>query len=276
MLATASDVPEASIPDSRLAEFKSAVTAALTPLASAVLLDPEYGLDAARVKAPTCGLLLTYEADGFENPRPNRMLALMPHVSVRRLRDLGAQAIKILLSYNPDGDPRSNDEKCAWVERIGNECAALDMPFLLEPVTYDTTPLRKPDLVVRTMEEFSKPVYKVDVLKVEVPVVAGASEWTRPEALAWYRTADQAASVPYIYLSAGVSISEFVGSLELAAEAGAHFSGVLCGRATWQDGIPQFVRGSRPALDAWLAADGVRNLRRIDLCLDAATSWEAK
>ena len=276
MLATASDVPEASIPDSRLAEFKSAVTAALTPLASAVLLDPEYGLDAARVKAPTCGLLLTYEADGFENPRPNRMLALMPHVSVRRLRDLGAQAIKILLSYNPDGDPRSNDEKCAWVERIGNECAALDMPFLLEPVTYDTTPLRKPDLVVRTMEEFSKPVYKVDVLKVEFPVVAGASEWTRPEALAWYRTADQAASVPYIYLSAGVSISEFVGSLELAAEAGAHFSGVLCGRATWQDGIPQFVRGGRPALDAWLAADGVRNLRRIDLCLDAATSWEAK
>jgi hypothetical protein len=29
-------------------------------------------------------------------------------------------------------------------------------------------------------------------------------------------------------------------------------------------------------LDAWLAADGVRNLRRINACLDAATSWETK
>ena len=122
------------------------MTAALTPHASAVLLDPEYGLDAVREKAPGCGLLLTYEADGYENPRPHRMLAFMPRLSVRRLRDLGADAIKILLSYNPDGDERANDEKRAWVERIGNECAALDMPFLLEPVTYDTDPRSKPAL----------------------------------------------------------------------------------------------------------------------------------
>jgi tagatose 1,6-diphosphate aldolase len=113
MLAAAAGVSDDSIPDAQLASFKSAVTAALTPQASAVLLDPEYGLDAVREKAPGCGLLLTYEADGYENPRPHRMLALMPHVSVRRLRELGADAIKILLSYNPDGDERANDEKCA-------------------------------------------------------------------------------------------------------------------------------------------------------------------
>src|SRR5439155_342169 len=82
-----------------------------TPHASAVLLDPEFGSDAVRAKASGCGLLLTYEADGFENPRPHRMLALLPAVSVRRLRDLGADAIKILLSYNPDADARANDEK---------------------------------------------------------------------------------------------------------------------------------------------------------------------
>src|SRR4051794_22090685 len=147
MLATAACTGDERIPDSQLASFKSAVTAALSPQASAVLLDPEYGLDAVREKAPGCGLLLTYEADGYDNPRPHRMLALMPLVSVRRLRALGADAIKILLSYSPDGDPRANDEKCAWIERIGNECAALDMPFLLEPVTYDVSPLTKPALV---------------------------------------------------------------------------------------------------------------------------------
>jgi tagatose 1,6-diphosphate aldolase len=271
MIASAAGAPEESVSDSALAEFKAAVTAALTPHASAILLDPEYGLDAARRRAPGCGLLLTYESDGYENPRPHRMLALMPGVSVERLRALGGNAVKILLSYNPDADERANDEKRAWIERIGNECDALGMPFLLEPVTYDTTPRDKPKLVVRIMEEFSRPVYKVDVLKVEFPVVAGTPEWSRDEAKAWYRAADEVAGAPYIYLSAGVNISEFVGSLELAAEAGARFSGVLCGRATWQGGCTAFARGGRAAFDAWLATDGVANLQRINRCLEAAT-----
>src|SRR3954467_9706709 len=76
MLAASAGAAEDSISDAQLAGFKSAITAALTPHASAVLLDPEYGLDAVREKAPACGLLLTYEADGFDNPRPHRMLAL--------------------------------------------------------------------------------------------------------------------------------------------------------------------------------------------------------
>jgi tagatose 1,6-diphosphate aldolase len=271
MLAVAAGVAEESIADAQLVDFKSAVTAALTPQASAVLLDPEYGLDAAGLRTPGCGLLLTYELDGYDNPRPHRMLALLPGVSVRRLRDLGADAIKILLSYNPDSDERANDDKRAWIERIGNECQALDMPFLLEPVTYDAKPLRKPELVVRTMEEFSKPVYKVDVLKVEFPVVAGAPEWTRAEALEWYRAAGRAARIPYIYLSAGVGIAEFLGSLELAAESGARWSGVLCGRAAWQDGAAAYARGGRAALDAWLATEGAANWRRINALLAAAT-----
>src|ERR1051325_1154864 len=111
IIALAAGKPEDGVSDAQLSDFKAAVTAALTPLASAVLLDPEYGLDAAPSRAPGCGLLLTYEADGFDNPRPHRMLALMPGVSVRRLRDLGADAVKILLSYTPEGDSRANDEK---------------------------------------------------------------------------------------------------------------------------------------------------------------------
>lgn len=61
--------------DAHIAEFKSAVVAALTPYASAVLIDPEIGLSAASRRAPGCGLLLAYEMDGYNNPRPHRMLA---------------------------------------------------------------------------------------------------------------------------------------------------------------------------------------------------------
>lgn len=181
MVADAGAVQPEQITDVQISEIKCAVSRALTGYASAVLLDPEYGLDARRQRASRCGLLLAYESDGYENLRPHRMLALMPRLSVRRIRDLGADGVKILLSYTPFEDAAANDEKCALIERIGNECAALDMPFFLEPVGYDTSGIdpkslefarRKPEIVIQSMEEFSKDVYKVDVLKVEFPIDA--------------------------------------------------------------------------------------------------------
>jgi len=284
LIASAGGVPEAAVPDSQLAEFKEAVTGALTPYASAVLLDPEYGLAAMRQRASGVGLLVTYEADGFDNPRPHRMLALMPEYSVTRLRDLGAQGVKILLSWAPDGDARANEEKRVLIERIGAECANVGLPFLLEPVVYD--PLgsdprgveftaRKPGLVRDTVAEFSRAIYQVDVLKVEFPVspVHIGSAYTRVEALDAFRALDEAARCPYIYLSAGVAINEFIGSLELAAEAGAGHSGVLCGRAIWQEGIPVYARDGRAALERWLAADGVRNAAQVMDCLKGARPW---
>ena len=39
-----------------------------------------------------------------------------------------------------------------------------------------------------------------------------------------------ATTKPFIYLSAGVSNAEFTEALELAAESGVKFNGVLCGR----------------------------------------------
>jgi len=281
-----------SISDSQLSEFKIAVTRVLSPQASAILLDPEYGLEAARHRAANCGLLMTYEVDGFENPRPNRMLALMPRISVRRLHDLGAEAIKILLSYSPSDNETVNDEKRALIERIGSECDSLAMPFLLEPVVYGAAGLDpqgfdfariRPEMVVRTMEEFSKPVYRVDVLKVEFPVnvsfveeskvYAGRAAHTRAEALAWYRAAASVARVPYIYLSAGVNNAHFVASLGLASEAGARYSGVLCGRANWQGGVARYASGGVEALTAWLMDEGTRNMRSVNECLQAATPW---
>lgn len=286
MIASAAGAPHTTITDAQIAEFKAAVAKVLTPHTSAVLLDPEYGLNGAAERHRKCGLLMTYEADGFENPRPHRMLALMPHMSVLRIREHGAAGVKILLSWAPDDDPAANDHKRALIERIGAECDALDMPFFLEPVVYDPAGAdpksteflkRKPEAVVRTMEEFSKPKYLVSILKVEFPVGAGAVGplFSRAEALEWYRRADAAASCPYIYLSAGVGIDEFTGSLELAAESGARFSGVLCGRATWQGGVQAYAKSGCSALEDWLAAEGVRNVQAINDRLRRATAWYA-
>jgi tagatose 1,6-diphosphate aldolase len=119
MIAKAAGVAEAGIPDARLEEFNSAVTASLSPFASATLIDPEFGRPAMARLAAGCALLATYESNGFENPRPHRMLALMREYSGIRLRDVGAQGIKVLLSWAPDDAPDANDEKRVLIERIG-------------------------------------------------------------------------------------------------------------------------------------------------------------
>lgn len=274
-----------------LEEFKSSVSRVLTPYASAILLDPEYGLPAARQRAKNAGLLLAYENSGYDNTRPGRLPDLLDIWSVRRLVAAGADCIKILMYYTPFDAPAINEIKHAWVERIGAECAAVDVPFFLEMVGYEEGgdekgigfARKKPDVVARSMEEFSKPQYAVDVLKVEVPVnmafVAGSKAckgefaYTRDEAKEHFRRAAAAAKKPFIYLSAGVNNDVFAETLELAAESGVNFAGVLCGRATWKEGIPVYAKKGAKALEDWLADQGVKNISNVNDHLKAAKPW---
>ena len=276
-----------------LEEFKTAVVKVLTPHASAILLDPEYGLPAAMARAKNAGLLLAYENSGYDNTRPGRLPDLLDLWSVRRLVAAGADCIKILLYYTPFDPQPVNEQKHAWVERIGAECVAADVPFFLELVGYEDGAdekgigfaRKKPDIVARSMAEFSKPQYGVDVLKVEVPVnmafVAGTkackgeSAYTRDQAKEHFLKAAAAAKLPFIYLSAGVSNDVFTETLELAADSGVKFSGVLCGRATWKDAIPVYAKQGVKALEDWLSVQGVKNIENVNDRLKAATPWSA-
>ena len=274
-----------------MSEFKEAVVRILTPYASAILLDPEYGLRAARARAKNAGLLLAYEKSGYDNTQPGRLPDLLENYSARRLAEAGADCVKILLYYAPADPPHINDLKHAWVERIGDECRACDVPFFLEFVTYEEGveeksiefARKKPEFVIRSMEEFSRDRYGVDVLKVEVPInmayVAGTrackgdSAYTRDQAKDYFRRAAAVAKKPFIYLSAGVSNEVFSETLELASETGVNFSGVLCGRATWKDSIPVYGRHGLRALEDWLADTGVKNIRNVNDRLGAAKPW---
>ncbi len=133
------------------------------------------------------------------------------------------------------------------------------------------------------MAEFSKPQYGVDILKVEVPVnmafVAGTKSckgdaaYARDQAKDHFRRAAAAAKKPFIYLSAGVSNEVFIETLDLAAESGVKFSGVLCGRATWKDAIPVYAKQGVKALEDWLNDQGVKNINNVNARLKAASPW---
>src|SRR5579862_1790912 len=202
--------------DHELDEFKTLVAHVLTQHASAILLDPEWGLNAAHHRAKGSGLLLAYEKTGYDKQTPGRLPDLLDHWSVKRLKEAGADCIKILLYYAPDDNQQINDLKHAWVERIGDECRANDIPFFLEIVGYkegmdEKGPeyaKLKPSIVTRYMKEFAKDQYGVDVLKLEIPInmqyvegarsFKGTKAYSKKEALDHYRATATATDKPFI------------------------------------------------------------------------------
>lgn len=294
-IASAKGVPQDQVTNEMMEEFKVSVSRILTPHASAILLDPEFGLPAAKARAKNAGLLLAYEESGYDNTKPGRLPDLLPHLSAKRIKDLGADAVKILIYYSPFEKEDINDIKHAFIERIGAECETEEIPFFLEFVGYDPKggdekgfeyAKQKPDVVIKSMEEFGKPQYNVDVLKVEVPVNAeyvlgssvykGQAAYSRQQALDLFRKAAAVAQKPFIYLSAGVSNEQFVESLNMAAEAGTDYSGVLCGRATWKDAVPVYAKDGTKALEDWLSDQGVKNINAVNEAIKPAKPWHSK
>lgn len=288
-------VDEKQVTDAMMQEFKIAVSKALTPHSSAILLDPEFGIPAVKSRDKNAGVLLAYESSGYDNTRPGRLPDLLENETVRTLQEQGADAIKVLIYYTPFDDAKVNQIKHVFVERIGAECADRDIPFFLEFVGYDPAggdvnsleyAKRKPEIVGKSMEEFSKEIYQVDVLKVEIPVnmkftegtksFKGQKAYSKQEAINFYRQIAKVTKKPFIYLSAGVDDDEFRESLEIAAEAGVSYNGVLCGRATWKGGIPVYAKQGLKAFETWLADQGVKNIKALNAVLEkGAKSWES-
>lgn len=281
-------------PEPMVIQFKELVTEALTHHASAILLDVQYGLSASRNRNGK-GLLLAYEKAGYTADHPERLPTATEGWSVLRLKEAGADAVKILVYYTPFEHKWINEQKHAWVERVGAECVAHDIPMFLEFIGYgvqgeDERGLayakRKPEIVIQSMKEFSKERYHADILKVEVPVqmqfvedtatYKGDKAYSRSEAMQYFREAAEATHLPFVYLSAGVSNPAFVHTLEFAAECGIAFNGVLCGRATWQDGVPVYVKSGPEAFKEWLATRGAENIEKINKVLKYAQPWYAK
>ncbi|QGX44122.1 tagatose-bisphosphate aldolase [Streptococcus equinus] len=278
----------------QIEHLKALVSEELTPYASSILLDPEYGLPASKVRDDNAGLLLAYEKTGYDATTTSRLPDCLVEWSAKRLKEEGADAVKFLLYYDVDGDEYVNLQKQAYIERIGDECKAENMPFFLEILTYDETisdntsaafAKVKPHKVNEAMKVFSDERFGIDVLKVEVPVnmkyVEGFADgevvYTRKEAAKAFEDQEAASHLPYIYLSAGVSAKLFQETLVFAAESGAKFNGVLCGRATWADSVQVYIEEGEEAAREWLRTQGRKNIEELNAVLaKTATSWTEK
>lgn len=287
------------IDSGELTGVKSCVTAALGPFASAVLADPVYGWPQTLRDLPgNAGLLLALEDALPEFAGPGgreRRSRLIPGWSVAKSALAGAGAVKLLLPYRPDASPETTAHQKALAVLVGAECAHHEMPFLLELLCYplegeeaDTASYarRKPEVVVESAREFSRPEYGVDLLKLEFPAELswcreysrGAFDgqerdpvYDRDQVAGYCRAVDAACGAPWVLLSAGVSMSEFLVGLHMAVAAGA--SGFLCGRALWQDAVSHFP--DMEVLSETLEETCAIHFLGANAITEAATPWFA-
>lgn len=263
-----------------LSLFKKIVAEVLTPEGSSFLVDPEYGLEAVEMNDDKSGLILSYEQTGYIKEQPGRLPRLIENQSVKRLIREGADAIKFLLYYDVDESDDINQKKQAIIERVGSECAAENIPFLLEILAYDDQigdekskefAKVKPHKVNEAMKLFSESRFGIDTLKVEIPVNMNFVEgfgakafMSKEEAAEIFKEQAASTHLPYIYLSAGVTAELFNESLIFASNNGSEFNGVLCGRATWKGATKVLVEQGENAAREWLKDEGVDNLRELN------------
>lgn len=228
----------------RVAAVKSDVVQALAGHATAVLLDPIYaaGQTIANGTLPgTTGLLVAVEETGYVGESTARRSVLLDNWSVRKIKRMGADAVKLLIYYHPDAGEITELQESLSSEVI-EACAKEDIPCYLEAVIYSTNPNapkgsvefsgKKPELMVNLARRLG--ALKPEVLKIEFPVDVNHE----PDEAKWReatRALSEASPVPWALLSAGVDFDVFARQVEVACQEGA--SGFIGGRAIWKEGI---------------------------------------
>lgn len=258
-----------------LTEFKVQVIDALAPAATAALLDPEYGgsqVVAANALPGSRGLVMAVEETGYTGDPTARQSQLLPGWTVEKVRRMGASAVKLLVYYHPGADSARAIENL--VQQVAGDCRQVDIPFLLEPLSYSPDPSVKKlppherrEVVLETARRLSG--LGIDILKAEFPVDVS----TETDERVWADACSQltgASQVPWVLLSASVSFEIFLRQVTICCQQGA--SGVAVGRAVWQEAA-KFEGAERLS---FLADQGRIRMQRVtSLCEALARPWTA-
>ncbi len=261
------------VPDDELVTFKREVTTALSPAATAVLLDPEYGaaqcISCSALPGKT-GLVLAVEATGYTGDPNARQSQVLTGWSIAKTRRMGASAVKLLVYYHPDAPTAGEIE--ALVHQVAGDCQSEDIPFFLEPLSYSLDPGQKKlppaelrRVVVETARRLTIP--GVDVLKAEFPLDIKSEPDERQWAVAC-RELSQASRCPWVLLSASVDFETYLRQVVAACQQGA--SGIAVGRAVWKEAVGLSGEGRKQFLEGTARC---RMQRLADLVAALGRPW---
>jgi tagatose 1,6-diphosphate aldolase len=257
-----------------MVDFKLDLCQAVAPFASAILLDPEYGAGqaiAAGLLPGPKGLLVSMEKTGYVGDRTARITELLPGWSVKKVKKMGASAVKLLIYFRPDLKDIAS-KQLDLVARLADQCLEEDIAFLVEPVSYPIEKERinqggtsskkfaeiKPGLVIETARQIT--ALPIDVLKAEFPADI-KFEQDEGKLLGLCQELNRASRLPWVLLSAGVDFESFKKQVKIACKAEA--SGFLAGRALWQEGAQIRSRDERMKFFQNTAAPRLKELAEI-------------
>jgi tagatose-1,6-bisphosphate aldolase len=221
----------------QLRSFKVDVVRALSPVASAVLLDPEFGVPAVReagALAQGCATVVAVEPadrDMWEGePRARRD----PERTAAWVSGIGGDAVKLLVQMRPDrprrpGEPDLVAEVVDVVQAVVADCTAMGVPSVVETLLYPLPgedalpPRRRADMIAESARILSET--GPDLLKLEYPVDAEGC-----------RAVADAVTVPWAVLSAGMPFEAFLDAVVTSCEAGGA-CGFIAGRVYWREAV---------------------------------------
>jgi sulfofructosephosphate aldolase len=246
------------VSDQQLVDFKLAALRALTPFASAVLIDKPFAWDRAiadKVVAPGCALIAA--ADRFLSEQDELIadVEIDETVIPAVVREDGAFAMKLLVIWRPDEPP---EKRVALVDRFIDRCRKANLLSVIEPVSRrrrDKKPVDLNEGIVAAAVELG--ARGADLYKAEVPYHGAASEAEVRRACAKLSAAIRS---PWVVLSSGVAPDHFPTAVEWSCREGA--SGFLAGRAVWRGVIGQ------ADVEKALAGDAATRLKRLGDLVD--------
>ena len=261
------------MPYAEAVTIKEEIVGTLTQYATAVLLDPVYGLGPAMKMTGKSGLLMALEKSGYSGDDTAREPEFTDTWTPEKIKKMGGNAIKLLVYYNPKTGELADQLDELIAEKV-KEIHAQDMPVFLEPMSYshhadiskdsEAFASMKKEIVVETARRLCKT--GADVLKMEFPYdhrYSDEKDWQ-----AACEELSSASTVPWVLLSAGVNFETFAKQTAIACESGA--SGFLAGRAIWKEAATMTPEDRREFLDT-TATDRIKRL--LDIAAEKSRPW---
>lgn len=216
----------------QLTALKVDIVRVLAPMATGVMLEPEYSIpqvaDAGALPAGI-GFVAALESQGYLGELGSAPTTVLDGWSVEAAAASGAAATKLLLPYHPDR--ALADEQRAVAAEVIAECRRVQIPLILEPLFYDLDdPSDRRRVVIETARQFA--AADPHLLKLPFPV----DTTLEPDRRVWLDACQEMNALipmPWTLLSGGGDFESFFAQVEIALEAGA--AGCMVGRALWAE-----------------------------------------